>query len=96
MGEIRISKAAAADLAEIARFTIQTFGIDQARHYRDGLERCFESLVENPLLGRSAEALARELRRFEFRSHVVFYRPEGAGILVVRVLHASMDASSRF
>lgn len=96
MGEIRISKAAAADIAEIARFTIQAFGINQARHYRTGLQRCLESLAENPMLGRSAEALALELRRFEFRSHVVFYRAEEAGILVVRILHASMDASSRF
>jgi toxin ParE1/3/4 len=96
VGEIRISKAAAADIAGIARFTIQAFGVHQARHYRDGLMRCFESLAENQMLGRSAETLARELRRFEFRSHVVFYGAEEAGILVVRVLHASMDASSRF
>jgi len=96
VAEARISRRAAADIAGIAHFTIQAFGGNQARRYRDELQRCFESLAENPMLGRSAEALAPALRRFEFRSHVVFFRPEEYGILVVRVLHASMDASSRF
>lgn len=96
MAEIRFSRRAAEDLAEIARFTIRTFGPEQARRYRDDLQSCLESLAGNPRAGRSAEALAPELRRFEFRSHIVFYRPEGFGILVVRILHATMDATSRF
>jgi len=96
VAEIRISTRAAADIRGIARFTIQTFGVNQARRYRDEMQRCFESLAESPMLGRSAEALAAKLHRFEFRSHVIFYRPDEGGILVVRVLHASMDISSRF
>jgi toxin ParE1/3/4 len=96
VAEIRISARAAMDIRDIARFTIRTFGVNQARRYRDDLQRCFESLADNPMLGRSAEALAAKLRRFELRSHVVFYRPDEGGILVVRVLHASTDISSRF
>lgn len=93
MAEYRLSKSAENDLAEIADYTIATFGIEQSRRYRDGLNTCFQNLADNPKLGRSASLdLAPELRRYEYQSHVVFYMPELRDILIVRVLHKSMDA----
>ena len=68
----------------------------QARRYGDGLETCFQILAENPGLGRSAEQLARDLRRFEHQSHIVFYIPEDWGVLIVRVLHKQMDVPRYF
>jgi toxin ParE1/3/4 len=93
MAEYRLSKRAESDLAEIADYTIETFGIKQSRRYRDGLNTCFQSLADNPKLGRSAKLhFAPELRRYEYQSHVVFYMPEARDVLIVRVLHKSMDA----
>lgn len=92
MADFRLSPHAEADLAEIADYTIETFGIEQARRYRDDPETCFGSLAGNPLLGRSAEWLSPGLRRFEHRSHAVFYTQEEANVLIVRILHAGMDA----
>ncbi len=93
MAEYRLSKRAEKDLAEIADYTIETFGIKQSRRYRDELNTCFQTLADNPMLGRSAALqLAPELRRYEYQSHVVFYIPEVQDILIVRVLHKSMDA----
>jgi len=43
----RLSRLAAADLEEIAEYTIERFGINQARRYRDGLKTCFDQLAEN-------------------------------------------------
>lgn len=94
MPDYRLSGRAAADVAGIARYTIERFGIAQARRYRDGLDSCFATLAGNALLGRSAEALAPDLRRFEHESHVIFYKPIETGVLIVRVLHESMDAPS--
>ncbi|MFZ0254347.1 MAG: type II toxin-antitoxin system RelE/ParE family toxin [Gammaproteobacteria bacterium] len=96
MPDYRLSKQAAEDLADIADYTMEQFGIEQARHYRDGLERCFQDLADNPNLGRSAEQLAPKLRRFEHQSHVVFYLLEAENLLIVRVLHASRDATKHF
>lgn len=90
MAELRLSRRAASDLAEIADYTIAEFGIDQARHYRDQLQACFQSLLANPQLGRSAE-VAPGVRRIRQQAHVVFYRVERDELLVVRVLHHSMD-----
>ena len=91
MGKFHLTNRAVADLSDIADFTIQTFGIERARFYRDGLNNCFEILAENPQLGRSAAELAPNLKRFEYQSHVVFYVPKNTGILVVRILHQRMD-----
>ena len=96
MGKYQLSRRGAVDVDEIADYTIGQFGIKQARRYRDGLETCFQALAENPKLGRSAEQLAPELRRFEHQSHIVFYRPEDWGVLIVRVLHEKMDVPKHF
>ena len=92
MADYRLTSLAETDLAEIADYTIDTLGIEQARRYRDGLETCFRNLAANPRLGRSAQDLAPDLRRFEHRSHVVFYLQRDPGVLIVRILHSSMDA----
>lgn len=91
MPEYRLSRRAKTDLADIADYTIKSFGIKQARDYRDALKACFTMLAETPALGRSAEYVEPQLRRFEHKSHVIFYIPEPHGILIVRVLHNSMD-----
>ena len=91
MAKFLLSNRAVADLADIADFTIQTFGIQQARLYRDGFNQCFEILAENPELGRNVAELAPNLKRFEYQSHVVFYIPKETHILIVRILHQRMD-----
>ena len=91
MGNFRLTSRAESDLAEIADYTIETFGIEQARRYRVALETCFQTIADNPKVGRSADQLAPELRRYKHQSHVVFYMPEGQGALIVRVLHESRD-----
>ena len=91
MAKFRLTTRAVLDLTEIADFTIQSFGIEQARFYRDGFNNCFEVLAQNPQLGRSAAELAPNLRRYEHQSHVVFYIPRDTDILIVRILHQRMD-----
>lgn len=91
MAEYRLSSRAEADLAEIADYTVETFGIEQARRYRDELESCFLTLAASPMIGRSADELGSNLRRYEHQSHIVFYLPSDLGVFVVRVLHQRMD-----
>ena len=50
MADFRLSPRAETDLAEMADYTIETFGIEQARRYRDDFEACFRSLARNPRL----------------------------------------------
>ena len=45
MADYKLTSLAETDLAEIADYTIDTLGIEQARRYRDGLETCFRNLA---------------------------------------------------
>jgi toxin ParE1/3/4 len=91
MAVYKLSAKASADVDDIYEYTIVNFGIGQARTYLRGLDNCFKALAENPLRGRTADELASELRRYEYQSHVVFYRKMEQYTLIVRVLHKSMD-----
>ena len=86
MPRFRLSSRAESDLAEIADYTIETFGLEQARRYIDGLEACFQALVDNRLDGPSADELAPKLRRLTQQSHMDFYLPDEEGVFIVRVL----------
>jgi toxin ParE1/3/4 len=57
----------------------------QAERYLDSLERCAKLLANNPSLGRPCEWIRPGLRRFEKGCHVLFYRQQGYGILVLRI-----------
>lgn len=93
MAIYRLTPKAAADLEDIYEYTISHFGLDRARNSLGGLHQHFETLVERPTLGRTADLLAPRLRRSEYRSHVVFYTLDNADL---RVLHKRMDASRQF
>jgi len=87
MAEYQFSRLTAIDLEAIADYTIEQFGIEQARDYRDHVMICFQQLADSPRIGRPAEQLSAGLRRFEYRSHIIFCQSDGSAILIVRVLH---------
>ena len=91
MPRFRLSSRGEADLAEIADYTIESFGTEQARRYIEGLEVCFRALADKPSDGRDADELAPNLRRLRYQSHMIFYIPDEDGVFIVRVLHKSMD-----
>lgn len=88
---VRLSSRAESDLAEIADYTIEAFGIEQAGRYIAGLEACLNALDGKPFTGHGTDELAPGLRRFWHKSHVVFFVPDDEGIFIVRILHKSMD-----
>ena len=93
VAKYRLSERAYADIIGIGSYTMERFGIEQARRYRDQLERAFQVLADHPARGRTADDVAPGLRRWNYHSHVVFFRPEAQGVVIVRVLHQAMDAT---
>ncbi len=96
MDNYKLSEKAATDLAELYEYGILTFGLSQAESYFLGLHERFQILTENTKIGRPAIELAPHLRRFEYQSHVIFYQPEEAGVLIARVLREEMDFKKHF
>lgn len=91
MAKYELTNAADRDLTNIYSYTVEQFGEQQADSYLMELDDCFNTLAEKPKLGRSAERLRPGYRRFEHRSHVVFFTEIPGGIRIVRVLHNRMD-----
>ena len=86
-----LSGAAIEDLADIAAYTIDRFGILRARRYRDALKRHFTQLAQHPNIGRDYAHIRSGLRRYESQSHSIYYMQTASGVLIVRVLHARRD-----
>ena len=90
MPKFRLSRLARLDLIEIADYTQDTWGSEQAERYLESFEDCLKLLVEAPEMGRKCSLIGPGIRRIEHRKHVVFYRVDSAGIFVTRILHQRM------
>jgi toxin ParE1/3/4 len=90
MGRLRYTARAESDLDSIAAHTVENWGMEQALRYVSELELCCERVAEDPASGR-VHRPRPEYWRIEQGRHVVFFRREGNGdVLVVRVLHDRM------
>ncbi|MCB4859593.1 type II toxin-antitoxin system RelE/ParE family toxin [Sphingobium sp. PNB] len=91
MPSYTLSKAAENDIAAIATYTVDTFGVEQAITYRDGLIRTFEFLAEFPRVARERPELRQRSRVYPYQSHLIFYRFDGDDILIQRIRHSRED-----
>lgn len=58
-------------------------------------EEKLANLAVNNLIGRPRPELAPDLRSWNVHRFVLFYRPMEDGVILIRVLHASMDITAR-
>ena len=90
MAEYRLSRKAEADLIGIAYYSSDTFGIERALAYGDGLLEVFDRLVISPEMGVSVPPRPG-VRKYIYQSHTIFYRVSTNGISILRILHQGMD-----
>ncbi|MDR3791750.1 MAG: type II toxin-antitoxin system RelE/ParE family toxin [Terracidiphilus sp.] len=85
-----------ADLDDIWFHVAQASGsIEIADRLIDSLTERFLLLVQHPHTGRARdEDLRPGLRSFPIENYMISYRIEGAGVLILRVLHGSRDLPS--
>ena len=95
-GEIRLTPKAEADLDDIGDYLAESQSEDYAESYLLKLELQLELLLSQPMMGRNAQELRPELRRFPFQKHVVFYHSIQQGIEIIRILHQSQDIDRVF
>lgn len=96
MARYDFTAEAAEDLREIGRYTKKTWGIAQARHYREEIKLALEMLGLNPKAGRERDEVAPKLRSFPVAKHIAFYVIRRGGITIVRLLHPGMDVETAF
>ncbi len=94
MGVYRLSKESENDIVSIYEYGIEEFGVLQAQNYLLGMHDLFQTLTKSPSIGRDASEFSRSLKRFTYKSHMVFYLNSDSDLLIIRVLHHSMDYTS--
>ncbi|MGL3607322.1 type II toxin-antitoxin system RelE/ParE family toxin [Rhizobium sp. G187] len=87
----RLTRAAEADVIEIAEIGIRTWGIRQAQTYHNGLFDLFGLIGLTPEMARERRELSPPMRVQRDRAHLVIYLIDDAGVLIVRVRHGRED-----
>ncbi|MBI5121586.1 MAG: type II toxin-antitoxin system RelE/ParE family toxin [Rhodospirillales bacterium] len=92
----RLRSRAEQDIRDIAAYTEREWGVVLRRAYLKEIETRFDDLAANPYLGVARDDVRIGYRSSHIGRHVVFYRQQGDGIDIVRVLHDRMDALRQF
>jgi toxin ParE1/3/4 len=87
----RLSRLAEADLVEIYDYTVEQWSVNQANRYVTDIQSAISALVEGVKVGRRRVDMPDGYLAQRVGSHLIIYR-ETNMILIVRVLHTSMDA----
>jgi len=84
MNSYVLSRAAEADIEDIAHHSIVQWGFARAERYLLELHRAFETLADFPHPGRDASHIRSRYFQFEHQSHSVFYQKTETGVFIVR------------
>lgn len=85
-----LTPAAQTDIEIIWNYTVQNWGTIQAERYLRNIQAVCEGLGNGTQPSRSAEHIRKGYRKIQVGSHMIYFRAE-AVILIVRILHCSMD-----
>lgn len=88
----RLSPLAEADLEEIWLYTYRNWSLEQADRYHNDIVAAFVDLAAGRTEGRPVD-IRQGYRKQAVGAHVIFYRPSGTGIEVIRILHKRMDVN---
>lgn len=97
MTEVALAALARNDLVEIGLFTERRWGAEQRLRYLSLFESAVATLASGSKPGTRRHGFGPGIRSFPVGRHVLFYREEAPGrIVVLRILHQSMDPARRF
>ena len=92
MADYELTPDADSDLLKIARYTIKTWGEEQAELYEGHLRSSFEAIARGKTRTRALLKSRPDLLVSRCEHHYVFYRlRKGQTLLIIAVLHENMD-----
>lgn len=96
MLDIRQSEEARQSLADIYHYSEQRWGAKQAQKYLRQILGSFDALAKNPDLGYTYRELpGTQYRLFPVTNYMVIYRVLTKTLLIVAVIHMSMNIDTR-
>jgi toxin ParE1/3/4 len=91
VAKYRVSRLAKEDIQNIGQYTQNTWGAAQRRQYLAGLEQRLVEIAVNPNLLAERMDFDPPVRIMKYGRHLIIYVHQDLGVLIVRVLHESMD-----
>ena len=97
MNSFILTRRAKADLRDIAKFTEKRWGRTQRNFYIKQFDDTFHMLFNTPSVGKDCAYIKPNYQKFPQSSHIIFYQTTShSSILIIRILHKSMDVISKF
>jgi toxin ParE1/3/4 len=91
MGKLTFASAAEGDLTEIAAFIARDKPDAAIRWVQAVREKCM-LIADHPDIGEERRGLGvRGCRSMSIGNYLIFFRPTGDGIEVIRIVHGSRD-----
>jgi toxin ParE1/3/4 len=91
MSQYQFTTQAQQDLIQIRRFTLEHWGTKQSISYLEGLKKTLQLLSEMPLMGKDcSDDLGKDIYRFLYGSHAVYYLTMRDSIIIIAILHQNM------
>lgn len=87
----QLTEDAERDIIDIYLFTLENFGLAQAEKYSADMVLRFDFVAQRPELGRDYGAIYPGAYRINQGSHAIYYLRRDTTILILRILHQSMD-----
>jgi len=96
MAKVQLRQAAIDDLNDIWTYTAMEWSEEQADLYYERIASACTQIAGNPVIGKTYEAIHRDLRGLRTGKHIIFYRiVSEEDIEIIRILHARMDLNGR-
>ncbi len=89
--KLRISGPAKLDLGRIGEYTRRAWGAAQKRKYLGQIKDGFKAVRDTPGIGTRRDDIRKGLRVHPVQKHVVVYRETKSELVIVCVLHQSMN-----
>jgi len=97
MNAFSLTLRAKNDLRAVARFTEKRWGKAQRNIYIKQFDDSFHLLADNQTIGKTCDFIRAGYHKFPQGSHIIFYKiTSPVSIEIIRILHKSMDISSKF
>ncbi|ALQ08651.1 plasmid stabilization protein ParE [Pseudoalteromonas sp. Bsw20308] len=94
MNKFALSAKAKSDLIKIAKYTQLTWGQAQRNSYLKILDNSFQLLANDPKIGINCDCIREGYSKYPHANHVIYYKGHKENqILIVRILHKSMDVN---
>lgn len=96
--ELTLSDLAIIDLANIFNYTIDVWGERQAYRYQELIDNGLAAIAENPtlVLSKDANKYFPQARSLKVEKHYIYYVVEDDEIVILRILHQSMNPELHF